>query len=442
MTDPDDERPAPTRRQQRSDVLVALALAAAGALSLVVVRDAGVPQPPWAPSTLEQIAWLGALTLPLAVRRRWPAAVLAVVGSLYIALQARGVFEPCVTSIVLYLALFTVGAWTADRRAATAVRAVVIIAMFSWLGISLSLTALSEVALPPSAPDGSSPTGLLPPRTAAVVLGTAVNAVFFGAAWVFGDLAWRAGAQQRELERTNEALRRSRSENARRAVLAERVRIARELHDVVASHVSVMGVQAGAARAVMDADPDAARSALRAVEETGRTAVAEMHQLVGVLRDDDGEVAAGGGGGRRTPEPPVPVLTAIPALVARVRVGGMDADYEVVGDERPVPAAIGVSAYRVVQEALTNVVRHAGARSVRVRLRHVPRALEVEVVDDARGAAPGGEARAGAHGHPSGGTGLVGMAERVALHDGLLDVGPRPRGGFRVRARFPLRDAP
>ncbi len=438
MTDADDEQPALSGRQQRGDVALALALAAAGVLSLVVVRDAGIPQPSWAPSTAEQVTWVVAIALPLAARRRWPCAALVTVGAVFIAQQARGVFEPYVTSVALYLALYTVGARVSDRRLATVVRAVVVVAMFSWLGISLSLTAWSETAFSSSTPDGASPVGLLPPRTAAVLLGVAFNAVYFAAAWVFGDLAWRASSQQRELERTNEALRRSRGENARRAVLAERVRIARELHDVVASHVSVMGVQAGAARRVMDADPGAARAALRAVEETGRTAVTEMHQLVGVLRDEDAGRASGAG---RNPEPPVPVLSEIPSLVQRMRATGMDADYQVVGEERPVPAAVGVCAYRVVQEALTNVVRHAGARTVRVRLRHLPGALEVEVVDDGRGeGSPGVEGSGGAL-HGSGGAGLVGMAERVALHDGLLDVGRRPAGGFRVRARFPLRDA-
>ncbi len=443
MGDPGDEQSVLTGRQQRGDVALALGLAAAGVLSLVVVRDAGVPQPSWAPSTPEQVAWVVALALPLALRRRWPVTVLVAVGALYIAQQARGVFEPYVTSIALYLALYTVGSWCADRRLATVARAVVVIAMFSWLGISLSLTAWSEVAAPPEAPEGSSPVGLLPPRTAAVLLSVAFNAVYFAAAWVFGDLAWRARSQQAELAATNEALRRSLDENARRAVLAERVRIARELHDVVASHVSVMGVQAGAARRVMDADAGAARSALRSVEEAGRSAVAEMHQLVGVLRDDDadgtdrpGDPSPGGtspDAGPPAPEPPAPVLGAIPALVERMRATGADADYEEVGEPRPVPAAVGVSAYRVVQEALTNVVRHAGARSVSVRLRHLPGAVEVEVVDDGRSADQGS--------HAAGGVGLVGMAERVALHDGLLDAGPRPQGGFRVRARFPVRDA-
>ncbi len=456
MSDPADEQSVMTGRQQRVDVAVALVLAAAGVLSLVVVRDAGVPQPSWAPTTPEQVAWVVALALPLALRRRWPVTVLVVVGALFIAQQARGVFEPYVTSITLYLALYTVGARCADRRLATVARAVVVVAMFSWLGISLSLTAWSEVTAPSEAPEGSSPVGLLPPRTAAVLLSIAYNAVYFAAVWVFGNLAWRARRQQDELAATNEALRRSRDENARRAVLAERVRIARELHDVVASHVSVMGVQAGAARRVMDTDAGAARSALRSVEDAGRTAVAEMHQLVGVLRDDDagpdgpprdGRSSDGGSSdvGAPTPEPPAPVLGAIPALVERVRATGAAADYEEVGKPGPVPAAVGVSAYRVVQEALTTVVRHAGARTVSVRLRHLPGAVEVEVVDDGRGAAPS-IPDAGERGDPpaargAGGVGLVGMAERVALHDGLLDAGPRPQGGFRVRARFPVRDA-
>lgn len=301
---PGHDRATLTARQRTVDAAVALALAGAVVLSLVITRDAGVPQPQRAPGTAEQIAWVVAVALPLAVRRRWPVTVLALVAALYIAQQALGVFEPYVTSVALYLALYTVGAWCRDRRLATASRTVVVAAMFAWLGISLSLTAWGEHALSGTSTSSDAvPVGLLPPRTAAVALGVAFNAVYFAAAWVFGDLAWRERCQREELAAAHEALRRSQAENARRAVLGERVRIARELHDVVASHVSVMGVQAGAARRVLDAqraDLTTVRAALRAVEASGRTAVAEMHQLVGVLRADDAADAGRGGAGARS----------------------------------------------------------------------------------------------------------------------------------------------
>ena len=429
-------RPGPTPRQRRTDLLTGVALAVGGVLTLVLSRDAGLLPLPDPPSTLEQVLWMLAVTLPLGVRRRFPLAVLVVVATAFIALQLRSVPEGMMVSLALYLALYTAGAWGRDRRVTTAARGVVVAAMFAWLGIGLSLTAWNDVSISSDAPD---PLGLLTPLTASVLYNVLFNVVYFAAAWIFGDMAWRAAAQRQELADTNEVLRASQAENARRAVLAERVRLARELHDVVAHHVSVMGVQAGAARRVLDADPEAARGAIRAVEDSSRTAVSELRRLLGVLREDDG--AAGGSG----PDAPAPLLADLPALVARVGASGLQATYETVGPPRPVPDAVGVSAYRVAQEALTNVVRHAAARSAQVRLRYLDRALEVEVVDDGRGTtgtsgtagspAPGGGPRR------PGGHGLVGMAERVALHDGLLDVGPRPTGGFRVRARFPLDDA-
>jgi len=429
-------RPGPTPRQRRTDLLTGLALAAGGVLTLVISRDAGLLPLPDPPSTPEQVAWMLAVTLPLGVRRRFPLAVLVVVATAFIALQLRSVPEGMMVSLALYLALYTAGAWGHDRRVTTAVRGVVVAAMFAWLGIALSLTAWNDASLSTEAPNAI---GLLTPLTASVLYNVLFNVVYFAAAWIFGEAAWRSAAQRQELADTNEELRASQAENARRAVLAERVRLARELHDVVAHHVSVMGVQAGAARRVLDADPESARGAIRAVEESSRTAVSELRRLLGVLREDDAGTGTDGGA-----DAPAPLLADLPALVARVGASGLQASYETVGAPRPVPDAVGVSAYRVAQEALTNVVRHAAARSAQVRLRYLDRALEVEVVDDGRGApaVPAGVAGASGRrrsGH--GGHGLVGMAERVALHDGLLDVGPRPTGGFRVRARFPLDDA-
>ena len=425
-------RPGPTPRQRRTDLLTGVALAAGGVLTLVLSRDAGLLPLPDPPSTTEQVLWMLAVTLPLCVRRRFPLAVLVVVASAFIALQLRSVPEAMMVSLALYLALYTAGAWGRDRRVTTAARAVVVTAMFAWLGIALSLTAWNDASLSTEAPD---PVGLLTPLTASVLYNVLFNVVYFAAAWIFGEAAWRAAAQRSELAETNALLRASQEEAARRAVLAERVRLARELHDVVAHHVSVMGVQAGAARRVLDVDPEGARGAIRAVEESSRTAVAELRRLLGVLREDDGAPGA-------APDAPAPLLADLPGLVARVGASGLETTYETVGAPRPVPDAVGVSAYRVAQEALTNVVRHAAARSAQVRLRYLDRALEVEVVDDGRGAAAAVPAGAGGPpGRRGGGHGLVGMAERVALHDGLLDVGPRPTGGFRVRARFPLDDA-
>jgi signal transduction histidine kinase len=421
------QRPGPTRRQQRVDLAVGLGLAVAALASFELVRSLG-----WelgrSPGRVEQVLWALAVTLPLCVRRRFPVAVLVAVSAAFIGLQARLILESFVTSIALFLAVFTVGAWCADRRLAGAARLVVVVAMFSWLGISLTTTAWQEAFA-----DRDELTGLLPPVTATLVYLTLTNIAYFAGAWVFGDRAWRHARDRAELVTRNAELAAQRHENARRAVVEERVRIARELHDVVAHHVSVMGVQAGAARHVLDRDPEAARTALVAIEESSRSAVSEMRGLLGVLRqggdpepgtEADGDRATDRAVDRASP----PGLAELPGLVERLDRPPLAAAFVEVGDARRLPPALSVSLYRVAQEALTNTVKHAHARRVDVRLRWLPAAVEVEVTDDGRGSAAS----------PSTGMGLVGMRERVSLHGGELEAGPRAVGGYRVRARFPL----
>lgn len=409
---PDDgwERPGPTRAQRRTDVCTGLALAAATVASFELTRSAGLVLPT-SPGPVEQVAWALAVSLPLCLRRVQPLAVLVVVAVAFIALQARSVVEAFMTSVCLFTALYTAGAWARDRRAVDVVRLVVVVSMFAWLVVSLTATPLQELL----ADDGER-SGSMDPVAARLLYGVGLNAFFFVGAWRFGDAAWRDARSRAALEQRNEELRREREERARRAVLDERVRIAREMHDVVAHHVSTMGVQAGAARRVLDVDPAAARRAIGAVEGSSRTAVEEMRRLVGVLREGDGAV-----------EPP-PDLGHLGELVRAARPG-LEVDARVLGEPRSLPPSASVSAYRVVQEALTNAVRHSGARRASVRLRWLDDALEVEVVDDGRG---------GEGADHGGGLGLVGMRERVDLHGGQLDVGPRPEGGWRVRARFPL----
>ena len=413
-------RPLPTPRQRRTDLLVALALAAGAIASVLLARAADVDLGRTPPPPAEEIAWCLAVSLPLAFRRRAPLAVLIVVAGAFIGLQARYVAESQLSSICLFLALFTAGAWAADRTLSRAVRLVVVVVMFAWLAYALSATAWSQQQ------QGKGGDHLLSQATASIIWATVVNVLYFGAAWFFGDLAWRQARQQALLEERTVELAHERDENARRAVLAERVRIARELHDVVAHHVSVMGVQAGAGRMVLDSDPAQARAALTGIEAAARAALDEMHRLLGVLRDPDAVPAAG-----TPPEQPPPGLDALPEILDAARRAGLRTDFAEVGDPAPLPESVGLSAYRIVQEAVTNTLRHAAATRVDVRVRHLPGALEVEVVDDGR-AAPAGD------GTRRAGLGLAGMRERVALHDGELEVGPRPTGGYRVRARFPL----
>ncbi|HZE06914.1 MAG TPA: histidine kinase, partial [Solirubrobacteraceae bacterium] len=218
-----------------------------------------------------------------------------------------------------------------------------------------------------------------------------------------------------------ERLEREQDLLAQQAVGEERVRIARELHDVVAHNVSLMVVQAQALAAT-GAD-EAQHTALTQLAGLGRDALSEMHRMLGVLRLQDG------GAAERAPQPGVRDL---PGLVERARTAGLDAILTVEGQAQELPAAVDLSAYRIVQEALTNVIRHAGATRALVTLAYSPSTLEVLVLDDGVGASPGTDAAGGGHG-------LVGMRERVALFGGRLETGPRRHdAGYRVRALLPI----
>jgi signal transduction histidine kinase len=222
----------------------------------------------------------------------------------------------------------------------------------------------------------------------------------FLAAWLWGE-----NQRARELER---------EERTRASAAAERARIARELHDVVTHNVSVMVVQAAAGNDVFESHPDGARDALRAVEETGRRALGELRRLL--------DVEAGDG------TLPQPGLARLDELVGQVRRAGLAVELHVEGTAFPLPEGVDLSAYRIVQEALTNTLRHAQASQATVRVRYGTREVEVEVADDGVGESTPDES----------GRGLLGMRERVALFGGDLRVGGRPGGGFAVRARIPV----
>ncbi|MET8683011.1 sensor histidine kinase [Streptomyces sp. NPDC004732] len=209
---------------------------------------------------------------------------------------------------------------------------------------------------------------------------------------------------------------------ADRAVTEERRRIARELHDIVAHHITTMYLMSGGARSTMDRDPETAREALVTLEDSGRTALHEMRQLLGVLRSAEGP--------EETPSEPQPGVDGIERLVADSTAAGLPAELHVTGRPRPLPMTVGLTLYRIAQEALTNARKHAGPARATVRLAYLPDRVSVEVTDDGAGdgKAPGG----------SGGYGLLGMRERVALHDGSLQVGRRAEGGFAVVASVPL----
>ncbi len=220
-------------------------------------------------------------------------------------------------------------------------------------------------------------------------------------------------------ERRVRLAERERDLAAREAVVEERARIARELHDAIAHNVSMMVVQAGAERRVLDVESGTTREVLETIERIGRGALTEMRRLLGMLRNGSVDDLA-----------PQPTLDDLPRLVAQVREAGLPVELEVEGERRQLPVGIELSAYRIVQEALTNALKHAGEARASVHVRYAPDSLELEIVDDGAGAS----ARV-----PSGGHGLLGMRERVALYGGRLDAGRRPSGGFAVRVLLPIR---
>jgi signal transduction histidine kinase len=250
---------------------------------------------------------------------------------------------------------------------------------------------------------------------------TTVHAHVSGLGWMLPvAIAWLLGAYMRELRERATRAEREREERAAAAAASERARIARELHDIVAHNVSVMVVQAEAADEMLERDkPERARTPIRTIEETGRSALTDMRRLLGLLRETDTQPALG----------PQPGIANLELLLVKMREAGLPVELEVEGEPEPLPPGVDLSAYRIVQEALTNALKHAGPARARVLVRFAGGALELEVIND--GVVANGAGADGGHG-------LVGMRERVALFGGELQAGPDPEGGFRVRARLPL----
>jgi signal transduction histidine kinase len=369
-------RTAAERWPAGADAGVAIALAA---LVVWEITSTDVSGP------LATLVALGlATTLPLAVRRRLPLIALgAVVAGILVLDRLSVVQEPQTTLLPFVLVVYSVAAHAEDRVAV--------------LGLVAALVGI-----------------LVDEADDFVVMGPLTTAT-----WLAGRLvrSWRR--QATELARLAEQLERERAQNSRLAVIGERTRIARELHDVVGHTLSLMVLQAGAERLALGAERPDTRDALVQIESTGRSTLTELRRLVGVLRSDDDAAERG----------PAPGLARLGDLVESVRQAGLTVDLEVLGEPRSLPSGLDVSAFRIVQEALTNTVRHASASAVRVCVDHGPGELRIEVTDDGRTTSPR---------TANGGHGLVGMRERVALYGGRLTVGPRTDGGFAVCARLPL----
>jgi signal transduction histidine kinase len=385
------------------DSVLAALLAAVSLWVALAFDSGGVAGPALTFAGLRRPDTPGAVLLVLAClcaapRRRWPYALLCLNQALMIVLSALG-YNPSLSGVAGLVLIYTVAAYR---------------------GLALSLVGVATAVaghVLTGVSSGTPPDWTYDALTSALTL----------AAWMGGRSIRLRRAYLAELEDRAERLERARDADRRAARAEERSRIARELHDVVAHHVSVMTVQAAAARKVLASSPDAAADALSAIEEMGRTAMAEMRNIVGVLRTDGEE------GGERAPQPGIHDL---PTLVEQMREAGLRTQLWIEGDEPRLPPGVDLAAYRLIQEALTNSLRHAGPSArAWVTVRHEPSVLTVHVEDDGHG--PAARPRRANGDRP--GHGLVGIRERVALYGGILRIGPRQGGGFEVRARFPLK---
>jgi signal transduction histidine kinase len=332
-----------------------------------------------------------AIALPVYWRRRYPLQMLAASAVPMVILTAWPYPTGAMPFVVAVLTYGT-GRYLEGWRT------------LAGLGITMLALLLVGMSTPPDV-DG---TGML------------VNVVLFGAAWLMGTTARsRREAELATMAEANERAEAEQQESAR-AVAEERLRIAQELHDVVAHSMSVIAVQAGVGAHVIEQQPDEAKKALEVISQTSRSTLNEMRRLLGVLRGEDGARSY----------VPAPGLVDVPTLVEQVRAAGVPVDLQLEGDLSSVPVGIDLSAYRIVQESLTNVIKHAGQAAATVLIQCNPEEIRLEVTDDGRGA--GVEAPAGANGH-----GLMGMRERVSVWGGTLAAGPRTGGGYRVVASMP-----
>lgn len=327
----------------------------------------------------------------LAWRRAYPILVGAIVGGMGVLQAAFGMsLHTAVAPVIaLLVASWSIGAYEERIRA---VLGLALLVCAVWLSMGIDVLRGTDHYTPTDVPWIGML--LLLPGVLGILFGSRTRRL----------REVEARALRLELER-------------REAIAEERARIARELHDVIAHSVSVMTVQAGAAEEMLKVDPARAVEPVRAVQETGRQALVEMKRLVGMLREHDDEIGLA----------PQPGVADLERLVARMRDAGLPVELRIEGTPRPVPIGVDLSAYRVVQEALTNALKHAGASAALVTLHYGERDLTVEVTDEGPGRA-----------EQPGGHGLIGMRERVGIFGGTFEAGPRESGGFAVRALLPF----
>ncbi|MFJ2556375.1 MULTISPECIES: sensor histidine kinase [unclassified Streptomyces] len=402
--------PQLTRCARRFDTLLALAM---GIATLYYAVDNSKHQvrllPPGVvhhvpPSGLDGLILMATLALvasaALALRRRYPLAVLCVV-------TAATLLTPYDVSRLTFYA-FVIAVYSA------AVHSPYRVATLAALPVAVLLVGTSGNSVTPIVPNEYVALLILAPMAVAAI----------------GVRTWKLRTDEGRTRLS--ALEREQTEALRRAVEYERARIARELHDVVTHNVSVMIIQAGAARKIMDTSPEQAGRALLAVEAGGRAAMTELRHVMGLLTMADGDEGTDGGADVDTAAElaPQPGLDQLETLVGRVRDTGLAVDLTVTGPPCPLPPGLELAAYRVVQEALTNTVKHASGALAAVTVEYGPDRLRVEVTDT------GGHSGAGSA--TGDGRGLIGLRERLAVHDGTLNAGRRLSGGYRVEALIPL----
>ena len=322
------------------------------------------------------------------LRRRYPRAVMVVLLVTAVAFRLLGL-PPWFLGPALLIGLYTVASRTARTSSVPALLATIVLLLLSAVGLSPGLDSLVLYA--------------------AIATG----------AWLLGDVVRRRQEEAALHAARATQLEAAREELAKYAVTEERLRIARELHDIVAHSMSVVALNAGAARIAADHDPAAATAALSTIEATSRSALTEMRHLLDVLRDEESEDSIA----------PLPGLGDLPMLVAGIADAGVAVDVSVEGERNSIPEGLDLAGYRIIQEALTNVLRHSSATAAHVSVAYLPAEVRITVADD-------GPARPNAD--EPGGSGLVGMRERVTLYGGRLDAGHTATGGFTVAASLPL----
>jgi signal transduction histidine kinase len=333
-------------------------------------------------------------TLPIAARSAAPLAALTVsvvAISLHISIGYQGVPAGTFAALVI---VYSAGAQSDIRKALLA-------AAITAAGVTVYFTT-----------DRSDPSAMAAMSTFAT----------YAAAWGLGVYARSRRAYTDVVEERARLLEREREHRAREAVAGERVRIARELHDVVGHALNLIVIQSGGAQRVLQSRPEAARAALAAIESTGREALTDMERMLGILRESDDADGLS----------PQPGLGLVDALASHVTQAGLPVEVTVEGTAAALPPSVDLTAYRIIQEALTNALKHASASHARVAIRHRPESIELEITDDGSGSADGRSAPR------ERGRGLIGMQERVGMFGGVLEAAPRAEGGFRVHVRLPI----